>query len=121
MTDLLCAAHMPESRSSEEQEKLHILSLTQLVIAELNGEHTAALINNINVTKYYYYFYYKMKIIMEVAFSHLAFSIFVTFQNFIQHKDKSYLQIKSSKCKCINCKRSFKRSVLYPGMLLDAF
>lgn len=46
MADSQCAAHVPLSRSSEEQEKLHILSLTQLVIAELNGEHTTALMHN---------------------------------------------------------------------------
>lgn len=46
MADSQCGAHVPLSRSSEEQEKLHILSLTQLVIAELNGEHTTALMHN---------------------------------------------------------------------------
>lgn len=46
MADPQCAAHVPLSRAGEEQEKLHILSLTQLVIAELNGEHTAALMHN---------------------------------------------------------------------------
>lgn len=46
MADSQRAAHVPLSRSSEEQEKLHILSFTQLVIAELNGEHTTALMHN---------------------------------------------------------------------------
>lgn len=46
MADLQCAAHVPLSRSGEEQEELYVLALTQLVIAELNGEHTTALMHN---------------------------------------------------------------------------
>ncbi|GAA6074336.1 uncharacterized [Tachysurus ichikawai] len=38
MADPQCAAHMPLSRSGEDQEELGILSLTQLAIVELNGK-----------------------------------------------------------------------------------
>lgn len=57
MADLHCAAHMPLSRPGEEQEKLHVLALTQLVIAELNGEHTAALMHNTTGLQCRYYYY----------------------------------------------------------------
>lgn len=43
MADLQCAANVPLSGSGEEQEIVHVLPLTQLVIAELNGEHATAL------------------------------------------------------------------------------
>lgn len=60
MADLQCAANVSLSGSGEEQEIVHVLPLTQLVIAELNGEHTTALRRHHRFTMHCFDYFYRV-------------------------------------------------------------